>query len=114
MELWGKWNWLIPADAQRIGVHKDRLIRHCSAFEPAKGTAGPAPASAMENTCRIEWTQVRVDGFESEWWTLGLEAWGDLASAPLTLARGLDILNPPTGSTRPCNYPQFLDGLLGK
>ena len=114
IELWGKWNWLIPADAQRIVVHKDRLVRHCSAFEPATGTASPAPATATENTCRIELTQVRVDGFESKWCTLGLEAWGDLASAPLTLARGLDILNPPTGSARPCNYPQFLDRLLGK
>lgn len=109
IELWGKCEWLVPAEAHRLSVHKQRQMHRCSAFGPAPEHLGCDVAAAPDDTCRIELTQVHVEGFGGVWWTLGLEAWGDLASAPLTLARAIDRLTPPVDAMRSCNYPQFLD-----
>lgn len=120
IELWGKWNWFIPADARRVTLHKERQLRLCSAFLPdfETGTTIGGPCDALttgawaEDACRIELTQVRVEGFDNHWWTLALEAWGNVTSAPLALARRLDVLDLPFISVGRCNYPQFLNDLV--
>lgn len=121
IELWRKWDWHPPSGGPRVMVHKQRQLRRfftaggaaCrtdTATENRPGATGNTPVDA----CQIELTQVRVDGFDRQWWTLGLETWGDLTSAPLTLARGLDHLAPPVSSGRLLNYPQFLNDLLSQ
>ena len=124
IELWGKWQWVPPTQAPRVILHKERQLRHFSAFGASYAFRGDEPndespdasdaAKQLSDICRIELTRLHVEGFEGLWWTLGLEAWGDLISAPLTLTRALDRLRPPVSGERLLNYPQFLNDLHGR
>ncbi len=112
IELWGKWNWFMPADVRRVKLYKERQFRLCSAFLPDAEMGATISGAKADDACRIELTQVRVDGFDNHWWTLALEAWGDVTSAPLALARSFDVMHLPFISARLCNYPQFLNDLV--
>ncbi len=124
MEIWGKWKWLVPTQATRVIVQKERQLRHFSSYgasyayrdaEPMDERPGAKDASTQSSDiCRIELTRVQVDGLDGTWWTFGLEAWGGMVSAPLMLARTLDRLNPPMAGERLLNYPQFLTDLLSE
>ena len=121
IELWGKWNWFVPASARSVLVCKERALRLCTASGSTPGSHGEVPldkdgsacpsVGVPQDACQIELTKVQIAGDHRHWWTLGLEAWGDLPSAPLVLARSLDFLDPPVGNARLCNYPQFLNEL---
>jgi hypothetical protein len=52
----------------------------------------PLSGAFPQHGCNVEITKVLLDGDPRQWWTLGLEAFGDLDSAPYNRQRTVEFL----------------------
>ena len=110
MELWVKSESpaLSIAGLPTLAVHKSRRLRdYDSDGAPAKKGAGE------DKACHVELAEVRLEGDEGNWWTLGLEASGTLRNVQATLERTLEALMPGLrdgifASGVAASYPQWL------
>jgi hypothetical protein len=113
-EMWGKWRSPSIPDGKSVVLVKRRWLRKLSLDGPAVEIALDAnekPVGAAERPeigCNVELTRIEAEGQDGQWWSLGFEAFGSLASAPGALVRALDHLRPPALNGRLMNYPQFL------
>jgi hypothetical protein len=120
IEIWCKWQ-LLTLTLRDVSIVPTRKIRWLRKFdtgggEPTEVPLGedemPADRRALPKLgCNVELTRVEVGG-EHVWWTLGFEAFGDLASVERSLRSTLSVMaarRPPSlGSGELLNYPAWL------
>lgn len=119
VEVWCKWKAPALSAAASIVVEKVRRMRKLdlSGDQPAEMRLDEdeKPTGGIELPkigCNVEFTEVRVRGRPEPWWTLGLEAFGDLESAPVALAAAVRWLGPfPELPAESVSYPKWLDAL---
>lgn len=90
MELWVKSGSLVLtiAGLPTIAVHKARQLRD---FGP---DGAPTKSECDEGACHVELAEIRCEGEDSTWWTLGFEASGELGSVKMILQRTLEGIVP--------------------
>lgn len=87
-EIWGKWDAaLLITDA--IEVQKLRWLR---AFDAEGSEIPPRPDTLSEQACHLELTKLEISGQSEIWWTLGFEAFGDLATVSENLCKTVKLL----------------------
>jgi hypothetical protein len=120
IELWCKWQLLTLTlrDLSTVPTKKIRWLRKfdTGGGEPTEIPVGEAEAPKDRRAlprlgCNVELTRVEVAG-EQVWWTLGFEAFGELASVERSLRSTLFVMaarRPPSlGSGELLNYPAWL------
>jgi len=120
VEQWQKWSFLLSEQneftesievSQWIAVRKARQIQ---SFRSEWGKKRPtrSPVLPMEADCRIEFTDLLVQ--DKQWWTLGLESYGDDETAVSTkLLPAIDWIfsseyTPQLDNQASFGYPQWL------
>jgi len=96
-----------------IAVHKARRLRD---YGP-DGT--PAECEGGDKACHVELAEIRGEGEEASWWTLGFEASGTLGTVQTFLRRTLEsiIPRPPDGAFASAvagSYPLWLSGIRSR
>ncbi len=100
VEIWCKWSCRIPGlrltDAAPIPIKKTRWLRQ---FDTSNSELVEIPLGPDEKPtegyslpvqgCSAELTEVSSANLAEGWWTLGLEAFGDLETVPLNLVKAL-------------------------
>jgi hypothetical protein len=124
VEAWVKWSFALAGEdaglagalepaSSWIAVEKTRTLRLFQVV--GEGRIVPLPAGSYEtHGCGLELTRISVRG--TEWWSLGLEAYGPeatlqeelVAIAKHLFARGAA---PRFEATDSCSYPKWLEGL---
>ena len=114
IEIWSKWDWIVPPDHVGIDVTKRRQVRIVCPDGSGKTILcvdGASRPDIGEPYCQIELTEVRVGCDARVWWTLGVEATGSLLMAPVLLTRVMERNFPPTRHGWRCSYPRFLEAI---
>lgn len=90
MELWVKSDSLAltVGGLPTIAVHKARQLRD---FGP---DGAPTKSERDEVACHVELAEIRCEGEDSAWWTLGFEASGQLGNVKMILQRTLEGFVP--------------------
>lgn len=120
-ELWCKWSLQASALDLRetIITRKVRWIRTYDASGaaiveiPLQADEKPRSGRPLpEQGCNVEITRIQLAGDSRQWWTLGLEAYGDFDSAPRNLRRTTHFLAahsfPRPSSGEVLSYPSWL------
>lgn len=121
VELWAKWTSPnLRLDKRRtLTARKTRWLREYEtragvAREVALGRdetpAGGAPR--LPSGCNVELTRVLIDGRSGEWWTLGVEAFGDIGDVRenlgVTLRHLVAAETPGLAGAVQGGYPSWL------
>ncbi len=116
VEIWCKWTVTAPAGGETLDVAKVRWLRKFKleggvASEVALGPDElPLKEALPDVGCNLELT--RIQARDRTWETIGLEAFGDLTSAPAALQACLQALRPlPTFDGVAQGYPEWLAAL---
>ncbi len=115
-EIWGKWDAALSI-TEAIEVQKLRFLRVFDA-QTAEAIEIPRQAEAHpEQACHLELTKLEIFGQSEVWWTLGLEALGDLAAVQDKLRKLVKHLcaggfTPEDGDFMA--YPAWLDRISSK
>jgi hypothetical protein len=121
VEVWAKWRSEAITLPRRVVTVKLRRLRKLDTTgqmpvevplgrdeQPLDSGTKPPPIG-----CNVELTRVRVEG--GTWWTLGFEAFGDLATVRASLVATADLFaarRPPAlGGGRAMSYPAWLAAL---
>jgi hypothetical protein len=121
IEIWCKWTSR-SLSIDRCPTIRIQKLRHLRRFSVVLGNAIEIPLDENENSrtvrsppdqgFNIELTEVKVDGNEEFWWTLGVEAFGDLNSVESYVRLAQDKLasigNGILASARWLNYPTWI------
>ncbi len=120
VELWCKWPGPEVVGAEFVSLDKLRWLKM---FDVSSGEVREIQLGADEQPldsvslpelgCNVELTRVRVVGMDSEWWTLGFEAFGGVTSAPEALELVFSANSPPTAGGSLLSYPKWIDLNLG-
>ena len=126
VELWCKWTATLDAGSMTlVPVHKTRLLRKFASTGtgldeiPLGPDEKPLSARALPATgCNVELTRITGDNVRiPNWWTLGFEAFGDLATVEATLRDTVARLGrspaPNVESAIPASYPTWLARVRG-
>ena len=122
VERWRKWSFLVNeagaglADASMltffwIGVRKERRLRKYQLTDDGELVAIPA-GEFPKRGCAAELTTIHVEG--QEWWSLGLEAFGEESSmAEMLMLTARHVLAPGQlpfsfDATHSYGYPKWL------
>jgi hypothetical protein len=120
IEIWCKWQ-LLTLTLRDVPIIATRKIRWLRKFDTGGGEPSEIPVGEDEAPtdrrplprlgCNVELTRVEVGGGHV-WWTLGFEAFGELASVERSLRSTLSAMavrRPPSlGSGELLNYPAWL------
>jgi hypothetical protein len=97
VQLWCKWTseGLTIDRLPRLAVHKTRWLRkydtsgvNLSEVElDAEERRRDSPDAVLERGCQWELVALRVDGDDANWWSVGFEAFGELATVEQSLRR---------------------------
>ncbi len=87
-EIWGKWDAALSI-SEAIEIQKLRFLR---AFDAGGSEISPRPDTLSEQACHLELTKLEISGQSEIWWTLGFEAFGDLATVSENLCRTVKLL----------------------
>jgi hypothetical protein len=120
IEIWCKWPMLTLklSDVSIVSTKKIRWLRKfdTGGGDPTEISVGEDEAPTDRRPlprlgCNVELTRVEVGG-EDIWWTLGFEAFGELASVERSLRSTLSLMaarRPPSlASGELLNYPAWL------
>jgi hypothetical protein len=121
IEIWCKWN-SGSLSIDRCPTVRIQKLRRLRRFSITSGTAIELPIDENENAkggrslpdqgFNIELTEVKVDGSEEFWWTLGVEAFGDFNSVEsyVRLAQGklASVGSEILRSAKWLNYPSWI------
>ncbi len=124
-EIWCKWSCPVAGLnlTDEVAVTKTRWLRQ---FDTSKPVRVEVPLDANEKQksgypfpvqgCNVELTEVSIIGRQDAWWTLGFEAFGDLDTAPINLARTIlpemSELAGMVSSGALSSYPAWLSARL--
>lgn len=125
LEIWCKWSCTISGveSTDQVMITKIRWLRQFDTSEPARLEipldTNEQPKSGRSwpvQGCNVELTEVRISGRSDQWWTLGFEAFGDLDTVPINLARAIApdsaILAGIVSSGALSSYPAWLSARL--
>jgi len=128
VEIWSKWNSrrLAIDGLPRVRVRKRRLVRK---FDTAAGTVSEValdadervtgdPDRRLDRGCQLELVAIALGGEADNWWSIGLEAFGELSTvadsldATLShLSAGAPALTGGLGLSYPAWLSKVADGL---
>lgn len=125
VEIWCKWSCTLPGLrlTDDLAIKKTRWLRKFDTADPVRieipldANEKPRPGSALPaQGCNVELTEASILGRSAVWWTLGFEAFGDLAAVATNLTRAVlpdsVILAGVVSSGALLSYPAWLAARL--
>jgi hypothetical protein len=122
VQIWTKWTSeaLTIDRLPRVAVHKTRWLRRYDSsgphLEETELDENERPRHSPERLpargCHFELVSLRRDSDGSRWWSIGFEAFGELATVEESLDRTLEHVAPDTSLTAgvELSYPAWLAG----